>query len=156
VTQLRLYHCKPAVSGFELFFQFAIDFLQRANAESESCHDPFMREPLPMLQILAGGRRRPATISDYRKYLRADTGVYAEQEFRLWPASSDAEVPGQYLKLPNAMFAYGAWSMARVMSRAGEPAFLYRFTWSDAGKRAKLGACHGEELYFLSNRFPTD
>jgi hypothetical protein len=36
VTQLRLYHCKPAVSGFELFFQFAIDFLQRANAEAIS------------------------------------------------------------------------------------------------------------------------
>jgi para-nitrobenzyl esterase len=46
--------------------------------------------------------------------------------------------------------------MARAMSRTGEPAYLYRFTWSDAGKRAKLGACHGEELYFLSNSFPPD
>jgi para-nitrobenzyl esterase len=98
----------------------------------------------------------PAAISDYWKFLRADTGIYAEQEFRLWPASSDAEVPGQYLNLQNATFAYAAWSLARAMSRAGEPAYLYRFTWSDAGKRARLGACHGEELYFLSNSFPRD
>ena len=98
----------------------------------------------------------PATVSDYWKYLREDTGVYAEQEFVLWPASSDTEVPGQYLKLQNATFAYGAWSMARAMYRAREPAYLYLFTWADAGKRAKLGACHGEELYFLGDSFPSD
>jgi para-nitrobenzyl esterase len=98
----------------------------------------------------------PATIPAYWKYLRADTGTYAEQEFRLWPASSDSEVPGQYLKLQNTTFAYGAWSMARAMTRKGEPAYLYIFTWVDAGKRARLGACHGEELYFLGNSFPRD
>ncbi|HEX4164882.1 MAG TPA: carboxylesterase family protein, partial [Bryobacteraceae bacterium] len=98
----------------------------------------------------------PATISEYWKYLRADTGVWAEREFVLWPASSDAEVPPQYLKLQNATFAYGAWSMASSMTRAGEPAYLYLFTWVDAGKRAKLGACHGEELNFLADSFPRD
>jgi para-nitrobenzyl esterase len=98
----------------------------------------------------------PATISGYWKYLHADTGPYAEQEFRLWPASSDATVPWQYLKLQNATFAYGAWFMARATTRVGEPAFLYLFTWADAGKRARLGACHGEELNFLSDSFPRD
>ena len=98
----------------------------------------------------------PTTTSAYWKYLRADTGRWAQREFRLWPASSDAEVPGQYLKLENATFAFGAWSMARAMSRIGEPAYLYRFTWADGGQRAKLGACHGEELYFLSDTFPRD
>ena len=98
----------------------------------------------------------PATVSDYWKYLRADTGAYAEQEFRLWPAFLDAEVSRQYLKLQSATFAYGAWSMARAMSRAGDPAYLYLFTWADTGKRAKLGACHGEELDFLSDSFPSD
>jgi para-nitrobenzyl esterase len=98
----------------------------------------------------------PATISDYCKYLRADTGPYAKQEFQLWPAPSDAAVPGQYLKLQNATFAYGAWSMARAMTRVGEPAYLYLFTWSDGGKRAPLGAYHGEELNFLSDGFPRD
>ena len=46
--------------------------------------------------------------------------------------------------------------MARAMSRIGEPAYLYRFTWADGGQRAKLGACHGEELYFVSDTFPRD
>jgi para-nitrobenzyl esterase len=98
----------------------------------------------------------PATVSDYWKYLRADTGRWADEEFRTWPASTDAEVPGQYLKLQNATFAYGAWSMARAISRIGEPAYLYLFTWSDTGKRARLGAYHGEELNFLDNSFPSD
>ncbi|MGA7314862.1 MAG: carboxylesterase family protein [Silvibacterium sp.] len=96
----------------------------------------------------------PATTSAYWKYLRADAGRWAQREFRLWPASSDAEVPGQYLNLQNASFGFGAWSMARAMARIGEPAYLYRFTWADGGQRAKLGACHGEELYFLSDTFP--
>jgi para-nitrobenzyl esterase len=98
----------------------------------------------------------PATVSDYWKYLRADAGRWAEEEFRTWPASTDAEVRGQYLKLQNATFAYGAWSMARAMSRIGEPAYLYLFTWSDTGKRARLGAYHGEELNFLDDSFPSD
>jgi para-nitrobenzyl esterase len=98
----------------------------------------------------------PATISAYWKYLRADTGARAEQEFRLWPAYADAGVPRQYLKLQNATFAYGAWSMARATSRIREPAYLYLFAWADAGKRARLGAYHGEELNFLSNSFPRD
>jgi para-nitrobenzyl esterase len=98
----------------------------------------------------------PATVSDYWKYLRADTGRWADQEFRTWPASSDALVPAQYLKLQNATFAYGARSMARAMSRIGQPAYLYLFTWSDTGKRAQLGAYHGEELNFLGDSFPSD
>src|SRR5271170_6063815 len=48
----------------------------------------------------------PATLSEYRKYLHADAGIYADQEFQAWPASSDADVPGQYLKLENMSFAY--------------------------------------------------
>jgi len=98
----------------------------------------------------------PSTTTDYWRYLRADTGGSAQQEFHLWPASSNAEVPGQYLKLQNATFAYGAWSMARTMSRAGQAAYLYLFIWADGGKRARLGACHGEELYFLGDSFPQD
>jgi para-nitrobenzyl esterase len=98
----------------------------------------------------------PTTVSDNWKYLREDTRVCAEREFRLWPASSDVEVPGQYLKLQNVNFAYGAWSMARAMYRVGDPAYLYLFTWTGAGKRARLGAFHGEELYFLGDSLPSD
>jgi len=98
----------------------------------------------------------PQTLADYWKYLRHDTGPFAKQEFRLWPAYSNARVHREFLELQSGMFAYGAWSMARSMARIDEPSYLYRLTWVDAGKRAPLGAEHGEELYFLSDRFPGD
>jgi len=97
----------------------------------------------------------PANLSEYRKYLQADAGIYADQELQAWPASSDADVPGQYLKLENMSFAYGAWSMARAMTRAQQPAYLYLLTWIQTGKRASLGAHHGEELPFLDDAYPS-
>jgi para-nitrobenzyl esterase len=36
----------------------------------------------------------PANLSEYRTFLQADAGVYADQEFQAGPASSDANVPG--------------------------------------------------------------
>jgi para-nitrobenzyl esterase len=98
----------------------------------------------------------PANLSEYRRYLQADAGIYADQEFQTWPASSDNEVPDQYLKLENTNFAYGAWSMARAMTRAGQPAYLYLFTWTQSGRRASLGAHHGEELPFLDDTYPSN
>ena len=98
----------------------------------------------------------PANLSEYRKFLQADTGVYADQEFQAWPASSDAEVPGQYLKLQNMSFAYVAWSIARAMTRAQQPAYLYLLTWIQSGKHASLGAHHGEELPFLDDAYPSN
>jgi para-nitrobenzyl esterase len=97
----------------------------------------------------------PSTLSGYRKYLQADAGIYADQELQAWPASTDADVPAQYLKLQNMSFAYGAWSMARAMTRAHQPAYLYLLTWVQTGKRATLGAHHGEELSFLDDAFPS-
>jgi para-nitrobenzyl esterase len=97
----------------------------------------------------------PTTVAEYRRYLEEDTGRDAQEEFQAWPVSSDADVPEQYLKLQNDTFAYGAWSMAGAMTRVGKPAFLYLFIWTEAGKRARLGAYHGEELTFLSDSFPT-
>jgi para-nitrobenzyl esterase len=96
----------------------------------------------------------PATVGEYKEYLRADTGPYAAQEFETWPALSDAEVPQRYLRLQSAMFAYGAWSFGRAMTRIEESAWLYRFTWKQCGPRGRLGAYHGEELAFLGKAFP--
>ena len=98
----------------------------------------------------------PATLSEYRKYLQADTGIHADQELQAWPASSDADVPAQYLKLENMSFAYGAWSMARAFTRVRQPAYLYMLTWIQGGKRASMGAHHGEELPFLDDAHPSN
>jgi len=102
------------------------------------------------------GHNDVKTVDQYRQYLFKDTGRYADQELQTYPVATDAEVPEQYLRLQNDTFAYGAWSMARAMTSAGQKAYLYRFTFSETGKRAQLGAYHGEELRFLSDSFPSD
>jgi para-nitrobenzyl esterase len=98
----------------------------------------------------------PKSIEEFKSYLRADAGPYADAEFRLYPAASDAEVPAMYLQFQDDQFAYGAFSMAGAMSRIGQPAYLYDFTFAQSGKRAALGAYHGEELSLLANSFPAD
>jgi para-nitrobenzyl esterase len=102
------------------------------------------------------GHGGPKTIDQYKDYLRDDTGKYSDQEFRAYPAVSDADVAARYLQLQNDSFAYGAYSMARTMTHAGQKTYLYYFSYADTGKRAALGAHHGEELYFLGDSFPAD
>jgi para-nitrobenzyl esterase len=102
------------------------------------------------------GHGGPKTVDEYKKYLFEDTGKYSGEEFRIYPARSDAEVPDRYLQLQSDSFAYGAYSMARAMGRVGQKAYLYYFTYAETGKRAALGAYHGEELKFLSDSFPAD
>jgi len=102
------------------------------------------------------GHNTIQTVAEYKDYLRQDAGKYSDQEFHVYPATSDAEVPALYLQLQNDSFAYGAKSLAQSVTRSGQIAYLYYFTYADAGKRAPLGAHHGEELFFLSASFPPD
>ena len=102
------------------------------------------------------GHAGPKTVKEYKKYLSEDTGKYSGEELRLYPASSDADVRPRYLQLQSDTFAYGAYSMAQAMTRVGQSAYLYHFTYAETGKRAHLGAYHGEELKFLSGSFPSD
>lgn len=102
------------------------------------------------------GHGGPKTVDEYKKYLLGDTGEYADQEFKAYPAISDADVPRQYLQLQSDSFAYGAYSMAQAMTRARQKAYFYYFTYAETGRRAHLGAYHGEELQFLSDSFPVD
>jgi para-nitrobenzyl esterase len=102
------------------------------------------------------GHGGPKTIAEYKSYLRGDTGQYSDEEFRAYPAHSDADVPARYLQIHNDSFAYGAYSMARTMTHVGQRAYLYYFTYAETGKRSHLGAYHGEELQFLSKSFPAD
>ncbi len=96
------------------------------------------------------------TVADYKAHLRQDTGNYSSEEFQLYPASSDADVHSRAVQLESDTFASGAYSMAAAIAKAGEKAYLYNFTYVDPGKRANLGAHHGEELFLLSGSFPDD
>jgi para-nitrobenzyl esterase len=118
--------------------------------------------PVPVLvgsnadEATVFGHNDVKTVDQYKAYLLRDTENYSDQEFRAFPATSDADVPAAHLRLENDSFAYGAYSMAQMMACTGQKAFLYYFTYVEAGKRAPLGAYHGEELNFLSNVFPDD
>ncbi len=96
------------------------------------------------------------TIGDYKKHLQQDTGQYRKEEFELYPVSSDADVPTRSVRLESDEFACGAYSIAQATTKAGEKSYLYYFTYVDPGKRSRLGAHHGEELFFLSDSFPAD
>jgi para-nitrobenzyl esterase len=118
-----------------------------------------------LIPVLAGsnadeatvfGHGGPSSLDEYRKYLSADAGKYADQEFQGYPAASDGEVHTRYLQLQSDAFSYGAYSLVRAITHAGQKGFLYLFSFSETGRRAALGAYHGEELNFLSNSFPAD
>jgi para-nitrobenzyl esterase len=96
------------------------------------------------------------TIDDYKKHLGQDTGKYSDQEFQLYPVNSGAQVLGESIKLESDEFACGAYSIAMAMAKTGVNAYLYYFTYVDPGKRSRLGAHHGEELFFLGESFPAD
>ena len=96
------------------------------------------------------------TVDAYKRHLQQDTREYSDEEFHLYPASSDAEVPLRAVQLESDEFACGAYSIAQAMAKAGEKAYLYYFTYADPGTRSRLGAHHGEELFFLSDSFPSD
>ena len=117
------------------------------------------------IPILVGGNADEATVFghndlktvvDYKKHLQEDTGQYWKQEFELYPVSSDADVLARSVSLESDEFACGAYSIAQATTKAGEKSYLYYFTFVDPGKRSRLGAHHGEELFFLSDSFPTD
>jgi carboxylesterase type B len=95
----------------------------------------------------------------------ADRAFSCARSYRIKPntrlgtiraSNRDDDVAAMYLQLQNDSFAYGAYSMARTMTDSSQKAYLYYFTYAEKGKRAHLGAYHGEELKFLSDSFPDD
>jgi len=96
------------------------------------------------------------TIDDYKRHLQQDTGEYATEEFQLYSVVSNADIPIRSEQLESDEFACGTYSIAQAMTMAGVKSYLYYFTYVASGKRARLGAHHGEELFFLSDSFPSD
>lgn len=68
------------------------------------------------------GHNDVKTVDQYKEYLSRDSGKYADQEFQIRPAATDADASAQCLQLEDDSFAYGAYSMAHAMTRAGEEA----------------------------------
>ncbi|HEY6337670.1 MAG TPA: carboxylesterase family protein [Candidatus Sulfotelmatobacter sp.] len=96
------------------------------------------------------------TVDDYKRHLQQDTGEYSEEEFDMYPVRSDADVPLRSIQLESDEFACAAYSIAQANTSVGLKSYLYYFTYIDPGKRSRLGAHHGEELFFMTDSFPSD
>jgi para-nitrobenzyl esterase len=99
------------------------------------------------------GPSGPKTVTQYKAGLETDTGKYAAEEFVAYPVASDAEVHSAQVRLQTDYMGYGAYTFARSMTRAGERAYLYYFTYPATGTLAALGAFHGEELMVLTESY---
>jgi para-nitrobenzyl esterase len=96
------------------------------------------------------------TVDQYKAYLAADTGPYADRQLQAYPVVTDAEVPTRFLQLMTDSFGFGAHALARAVTRTGQRAYLYSFSYASRGARASLGAFHGAELMVLGGVYPDD
>jgi para-nitrobenzyl esterase len=103
-----------------------------------------------------GGLDAVKTVDSYKKFIEDDLGKFAGRQLAAYPVASDADVRARLVQLYTDTFGYGAYAMARSITRAGRKAYLYCFTQADTGTRASLGAHHGADLFFLSGEFPND
>jgi para-nitrobenzyl esterase len=101
-------------------------------------------------------KNNPSTLDQYEKYLARDSGKFSAEELAVYPASSDAKVSDAYLQLQTEFFGFGAYSMARAMTRTGQKAYLYSFDFVGPDGYASQGAFHTEELFFLADAFPVN
>ena len=96
----------------------------------------------------------PTTLASYRTWLKQNSFfVNSEDIFRLYPASSDAEVPTAFMTMGTDVAAAGAYFLVREMAQTGQKAYLYYFTYPSKGKMVGHGAVHSAELKFLSGVF---
>jgi para-nitrobenzyl esterase len=148
---------EPVVDGWVLPRQPAIVF-----AEGKEAHIPVLAgstedEVSIFASPIVGGRSwRPDTVAGYRRWLVERFKSHANEVFAHYPAHTDGEARRVFEEMDTDFdFGFGAWLLANDISRAGQRAFLYHFTYAGTGKFAALGAFHSEELMFLSRKYWT-
>lgn len=106
--------------------------------------------------LVVGRSWRPATVAQYRDWLRNRFHSLADQVFAEYPARSDGDARRAFETMDTDFdFGFGAWLLAHDTARIGRKAFLYHFTYVGPGEFAALGAFHAEESMFLSRRYWT-
>jgi para-nitrobenzyl esterase len=148
---------EPVVDGWVLPRQPAIVF-----AEGKEAHVPVLagstedEVSIFASPIVGGTSWRPDTVAAYRRWLVERFKSHANEVFAHYPAHSDGEARRVFEEMDTDFdFGFGAWLLANDISRAGQRAFLYHFTYAGTGKFAALGAFHSEELMFLSRKYWT-
>ncbi len=101
---------------------------------------------------------RPLTPAQYRVYLEATFGDYANEVLDLYPAATKAQVRHQLSRILTEMgFAASArFAAASVADASSSPAYLYQFTRAPLAAERRLGmpegAFHGLEIPYVFGR----
>jgi len=139
-----VFHEQPATT-FQYGRQASIPVIVGSNTDEVS----IFASPL-----VKGNSYRPKTIGEYRHWLEQTFKDHANEVFDAYPVQGDSEVPGVFLKLDTDYeFGYGSWLLAREVTRSGQKAFLYSFSYAGSGPFKALGAFHSEESILLSKRY---
>ncbi len=148
---------EPNIDGWVLPEQPAVTFAQGRQARVPVMVGTNEDEVSIFASPLVGGTAyRPKTIAEYQAWLKRQFREMAGEVFAAYPANHDEEVPKVFCTMfSDYDFAFSAWVLAKDTIHAGQPAYLYRFTYVGSEPFADLGAFHSEELMFLSERYWT-
>ena len=90
------------------------------------------------------------TLANYKAFVKNEFLDYADEVFRMYPATTDAEARAAAIAfVTDYGFGNGVHVFARDMTRAGHKTWFYHFTYPGKGKHSGRGAFHGLELYFV-------
>jgi len=105
---------------------------------------------------LASQNSHPKTVEQYRRWLENEFGEFAGDVWKVYSAASDGDVPTTFIRMQtDYAFGFGSYRLAQAMTEAGQPAYLYYFTYRGRGLFEELGAFHSEELMFVGNTYWT-
>lgn len=117
------------------------------------------QEPVPVIigsnanegSIFGDDPSGPATVTQYRDWLKKEFGAEWESVKKVYPATNDSEAKRAFLAVvTDHEFGSSTYIMARAMKRIGQRVYFYHFTYPAKGRNARLGSYHGLELSFLA------
>lgn len=150
-------HTDPVVDGWVLPQQPAQVFAKGGQARIPVLVGSNAQEVSIFASPLVRGKSyRPQTVPQYQQWLRQHFPQDADAVFRAYPAHTDSEVPRAFLEMAtDDDFGFGSRLLAQESERAGNPAYLYCFTYVGTGQFVALGAFHSEESMLLSKKYWT-
>ena len=136
---------QPAIT-FKMRRQALVPVLVGSNADETTVFG----KPSP----LATTDSRPKNVAQYRQWLANEFREFANDVWKVYPATSDAEVENVLVRMQTDYgYGFGSYALAKAMSDAGQPAYLYYFTYVGRDPFAVLGAFHSEEMMFIGDTY---
>jgi para-nitrobenzyl esterase len=95
----------------------------------------------------------PKTLADYRKRVEAQYGEFIKEFDAVYPAQSDADIPGALLgSMRDTTFTLPMRTWARMTAMGRAKAYLYYFSHVPPNPNSKyLGAYHAGEIAYVFN-----